>query len=77
MDRRLLHAIVEDDEDGMYQIAGKANVGKWNPETKGQKRLDKTWRNKHTQKLRHQFFPSLYWYYCILQTAVSKVQRET
>lgn len=33
MDRGLLDTNVEDDEDGMYQITSKANVGNWDPET--------------------------------------------
>lgn len=42
VDWGLLHTNVEDDEDGMYQITSKANVGNWNPEAQRQEALDKT-----------------------------------
>lgn len=45
VDRGLLQADVEEDEDGVRQIAGEANVGERNPETQWQEALYKTWRN--------------------------------
>lgn len=50
VNRGLLQADVEDDEDGMCQIAGKTNVGKRDPETQGQEALDKTWVAQNTEE---------------------------
>lgn len=50
VDRGLLDTNVEDDEDGMYQITSKANVGNWDPETWWQEALDKTWIMRGTKK---------------------------
>lgn len=49
MDWGVVQADVEDDEDGMWEVARKTNVGEWNPETPWQEAHDKTWRTQRNK----------------------------
>lgn len=42
VDGSLLPAEVDEDEEGVYEIAGEANVGQRNPDTQSHEALDET-----------------------------------
>lgn len=50
VDRSLLQAEVENDDERMSQVAGEADVGQRSPETPRQEGVDKTCRNNGNEQ---------------------------